>query len=119
AADLQAAEVDAGDAAPRPRDAGAQREVQGGQAAPAAGAHEVLPRAQNQPARVVSAAAAPAARLHLAVLHAAYGSEVRHLRKAAARVLLKGTGQAHRREQPDPPELGDRPGPRQGTWSER
>ena len=56
AADLQAAEVDAGDAAAGAADEGDKREVQGGQTAPAAGDHEVLPGEQNQPAGLLPAA---------------------------------------------------------------
>ncbi len=86
---LQAAEVDAGDAAAGAADERAQREVQGRQTAPAAGDHELLPGEQNQPARLLPAAAAAAAGLHLAVLHAADGPEEAHLRPAAAQRLQR------------------------------
>ena len=62
-----------------PADAGDQRALQGRQTAPAAGADEVLPGEQNQPAGLLPAAAAAAARVHLAVLHAAHGPEEAHL----------------------------------------
>ena len=84
ATDLQAAEVDAGNAAAGAGDQRAEREVQGGQTAPAAGDHEVLPGEQNQSPGLLPAAAAAAAGVHLAVLHAAHGPEDRHLRAAAA-----------------------------------
>ena len=85
AADVPAAEVDAGDAAAGSADQRAEREVQGRQTAPAAGADEILPREQNQSFGILPAAAAAAAGLHLAVLHAAHGPEEAHLRRTAPR----------------------------------
>ncbi len=58
-----------------PQISGAEREVQGGQTAPAAGDDEVLPGEQNQSFGILPAAAAAAAGVHLAVLHAAHGPE--------------------------------------------
>ena len=107
AADLPAAEGDAGDAAAVSADRGAEREVQGRQTAPAAGDHGVLPGEQNQPAGVVPAAAAAAAGVHLAVLHAAHRPEARHLWQAAARPLLERAGAPDPAQRRNPGERGD------------
>src|SRR5205807_932134 len=64
-------------------------EVQGRQAAPAAGADEVLPGEQNQSVRLLPAARAAAARIHLAVLHAAHRPEEAHLWQEPRRTLQR------------------------------
>ena len=72
-----------------PADKRAEREVQGGQTAPAAGDDEILPGDKNQPIGILPAAAAAAAGLHLAVLHAAHGPQEAHLRPAARQLLQR------------------------------
>ena len=62
-----------------------QDEVQGRQAAPAAGDHEVLPGEQGQPLASCLPLVAAAAGLHLAVLHAAHGPAAGHLPGTTAR----------------------------------
>ena len=79
AADVQAVSLDAASAAAH---AGAEvdpGQVQGRQAAPAAGGHEVLQGEQRQPVGLLSPAGRAAAGVHLALLHAARGPANQHL----------------------------------------
>ncbi|CAA9520602.1 MAG: Inner membrane protein translocase component YidC, long form, partial [uncultured Solirubrobacteraceae bacterium] len=80
AADAQAGQVDAGPPADRAADEGGAGEVQGGQAAPAAGDDEALPGAQGEPVRLVPAASRAAAGLHRALLPAPGRPAEGHLR---------------------------------------
>ena len=50
---------------------------------------KLLPGEQNQPVRLLPAAAAAAAGVHLAVLHAAHGPQEAHLRAAAVSALQR------------------------------
>ena len=75
----------------QPADEGASEQVQGRQAAPAAGVHEVLQGEPGQPAGLLSPTRRAAAGLHLALLHAALDPADRYLSAEPAR------GTAHRR----------------------
>ena len=87
-------------------DEGDPGEVQGRQAAPAAGDDEVLQGEQRQPAGLVSADGGPAAGLHLAVLHAAPEPARRYLPAAcrpltSRRTWRRITSRFARRARPD------------------
>ena len=117
AADRQAVQVDARDGERRPRAEEAAGEVQGRQAAPAAGDHEVLCGEQDQSVCLLSAAAGPVPVLHRPVLPAAGTAARAHLRRRPGRRRGCRRQAAGLRADPEPDRrraVSLRPGPDRG-----
>ncbi len=110
-ADRQAVPLDAEAAAHAAADEGHPGEVQGRQAAPAAGDHEVLQGERDQPARLLPAAGRADPGLHLALLHAAPGPAEEHLPARPRRPTSSSTPRPTTSRSPRPPATQPRAGP--------